>query len=166
MPYEFFPKGNSTRSNFNPSYALSCDQGSPPSRPTNFRVPTLTFGTETRYFYTVKISDFPESKVWYVWVPIQGQLSTFDTLTLMADSVSHSKRLDMEPETAYRRSERGGIWVECFASPRMNCADMMLGLFSHFMARTGPARSGGYDIKLRTRPCAAPGGSSSGSDSC
>ena len=141
-------------------------ESSTSSSPSNFRVPTLTFGPETRYFYTVHTPELSKSKVWYVWVPIQGQLNTFDTLTLMANSVSHSKRFDMEPETAYRRSERGGIWVECFASPRIKCADMMLRLFSHLKERAEAARSGGCDFDLTTRPYAAPGGSSSGSDSC
>ncbi|PLN76813.1 hypothetical protein BDW42DRAFT_198774 [Aspergillus taichungensis] len=37
-------------------------ESSRPSAPSNFRVPTLTFGAETRYFYTIRTPELSQSK--------------------------------------------------------------------------------------------------------
>ncbi|PKY00691.1 hypothetical protein P168DRAFT_321761 [Aspergillus campestris IBT 28561] len=140
------------------------DESSTSPEPSDFRAPTITFGPETRYFYTVLTPELVNGKVWYVWVPIQGQFNTVDILTLMANCVSHTQYIDEVPDTVYSEDERGGVWVEYFTSPHIKCADVMLRLYSHLKKHVDAVRVG-YDIDLTTKPYTAPEESSSSSSS-
>ncbi|PLN77223.1 hypothetical protein BDW42DRAFT_196687 [Aspergillus taichungensis] len=91
---------------------------------------TTTFTPETTLYLTIPNSEPHDTNPWYTFVPLLGQFTDPELLSMLVRYTATIERPRYELQLCGDLSKRGGVWIEVMVTPGCSPSDVVLRMFA------------------------------------